>query len=71
MLLNKQSYLDHLECTKCGQKYDPLEKLRLCIKCGKVLFAKYNLENIDSISKLNLYNRRQDLWRFNEIITHD
>ena len=51
-------YLDHLECTRCGGRYAPGELHNLCPACGKVLFARYDLERVrDEVSRDALAGR--------------
>ena len=63
------SYLDHLECTQCGQSYpcDVLCKLSAC--CGKALFARYDLTRMrKELDRDVLERRRTDMWRFSELL---
>ncbi|MHA2366378.1 MAG: pyridoxal-phosphate dependent enzyme [Candidatus Hodarchaeales archaeon] len=49
-------------------KYDPNNRLRLC-SCGKVLFTRYDIEKAkESLSKIKLKNRIQNIWRMHEIL---
>ncbi len=64
----KNSSLTHLKCTNCGKEYDSTEVHKLC-SCGKVLFAKYDIEKAkETVSFANINNRRYDIWRFHEIM---
>ncbi len=38
------SKLTHLECSKCGEHHDADQVQTVCKKCGKPLFARYDLE---------------------------
>jgi len=41
-----KSYMAHLECTYCRQTYS-FDKVRtVCTACGKVLYARYDLEQV-------------------------
>ena len=39
-----RSYLSNLECTYCGEIFSADEPMRLCEKCGKVLYPRYDIE---------------------------
>lgn len=66
--LSKTSQLIYLECTKCGKNYDHTELQKLCT-CGKVLFARYDLEKAkETITKSSFNNREYNIWRLHEIM---
>ena len=63
------SYLDHLECTKCGKTFPHtgLSKTSPC--CGKVLFARYDLPRLGrEVAREAFEGRRGDMWRFSELL---
>ena len=63
------SYLDHLECTQCGQVFpcDSLIKVSPC--CGKVLFARYDLPRLRrDVDRDVLERRAAGMWRFSELL---
>ncbi len=65
----KTSYLQKLVCTACNQRLNPIDKHRLCPSCGKVLFARYDLEQAkETLSSRNMEKRRFDIWRLSEIM---
>lgn len=65
---DRTSTLEVLVCTSCGKQFDPAEKHRLC-SCGKVLFARYDLEKAkENLSPNNLYGRKYNIWRMHEIM---
>ena len=41
-----RSYLSHLECTACGLQHDADRLQTVCTACGKVLFARYDLDAV-------------------------
>jgi threonine synthase len=58
-----------LECTGCGHAYDPTGLHGVCPACGKVLFARYDLENLRSqMPAPNFEGRSWDLWRYVELL---
>lgn len=68
-------YLSHLECTACGSRHEWRELQNLCRKCGKPLFAIYDLAALEKLDWLNRSSRREttngrdhSLWRFREVL---
>ncbi len=63
------SYLTQLECTYCGKHY-PADKLMMtCPSCGKVLYARYDLDAAaKQMTKAALADRPWNLWRYHEIM---
>ncbi len=63
------SYLSHLECSSCGDVYDPGELHNLCTDCSKPLLARYDLEPARKTIFPNIIaNRAPDLWRYHELL---
>lgn len=63
------SYIDHLECTQCGKTYphDQLSKISPC--CDKVLFARYNLDQLKADkTREDWIDRPSNMWRFAELM---
>ena len=66
------TYLDHLECTICGQSYpiNGLATVSLC--CGKVLYARYDLDRVKrDVDRDRLAERPANMWRFSELLPVD
>jgi threonine synthase len=64
-----RSYLSHLECTACGLRHDADVLQTVCTACGKVLFARYDLEAMRTSVTPNVFaNRRWDMWRYSELL---
>jgi threonine synthase len=64
-----KSFLSHLECTYCGQTYSADEIHTTCPKCGKVLFARYDLESARKhFRKDDILRRPCTMWRWFEIM---
>ncbi|MCH8908882.1 MAG: threonine synthase, partial [Candidatus Heimdallarchaeota archaeon] len=62
------STLNLLQCTACDQTYDPNLIIRLC-ECGKVLFAKYDIEKAkETLVKSSFGTRKTNIWRMGEIM---
>jgi threonine synthase len=63
------SFLTHLQCTSCGRILDAGQLAGLCPDCGKVLFARYDLEAAGRVlTKDARSRRRQGMWRFHEVL---
>jgi threonine synthase len=61
--------IDHLECTNCHATYPADELATLCPACGKVLFARYDLDRVrQTLTKESLADRPWDLWRYHEFL---
>ena len=64
-----KSYLTHLECTACGDTFSADELHRLCASCGKVLYARYDLDAAGrALTRDDLAHRRGDMWRYFELM---
>ena len=58
-----------MECSFCGEIYDPGKLHNLCSDCNKPLLARYNLEEArKSITPNIISNREPDLWRYHELL---
>ncbi|MCC6176801.1 MAG: threonine synthase [Chloroflexi bacterium] len=63
------STLTHLECTNCGQRYDADVLNTICSACGRVLYARYDLEKArHTLTPDSLARRRWDMWRYQEVL---
>ena len=64
-----KSYLTHLECTACGDTYSAEEAHRTCQACGKVLYARYDLESArKELDRDSLASRLPGMWRYFELM---
>ena len=64
-----KSFLTNLVCSYCGTEYDAGVAERTCRSCGKVLFARYDLEGAASALKKDALARRPaSMWRYFEIM---
>jgi threonine synthase len=63
------SQYTHLECSACGEKHDAEKIQTVCKKCGKPLFARYDLEAVkESVTKRELVGREASMWRYFELL---
>ena len=66
------SYLSHLECTICGAEYPANRLSGVSPCCGKVLYARYNLDRIRAeVDRDRLGERTPNMWRFSELLPVD
>ena len=64
-----RSYLSHLECTACGLRHDADRLQTVCTACGKVLFARYDLDGVrHAVQPSDFACRRWDMWRYRELL---
>ena len=64
-----KSYLTHLECSNCGATYSAEELHTTCAVCGKVLFARYDLEAARrELTREAVATRGRSMWRWFELM---
>ena len=64
-----KSYMTHLECTACGRTMEADQPARTCPGCGKVLYARYDLDAAKgSMTREALAHRAPDMWRYFEVL---
>jgi threonine synthase len=64
-----ESTLTHLECTYCGARHEADRLQTVCPSCGKVLYARYDLEAARrTLTRASLAGRRWDMWRYREVM---
>jgi threonine synthase len=63
------SYLRNLECTACGAEFEADTVRGICPRCGKVLFARYDLAAPQAaLSPHDFAGRPWNLWRYHELL---
>ena len=63
------SFLSHLECTNCGLRHAAEQLQTVCTACGKVLFARYDLDGVrKAVTPADFATRRWDMWRYAELL---
>ncbi len=61
-------FVSHLGCPKCHKTYESNRKIQLCT-CGSPLLVEYDLQKVKkSLTKESLPQRRNDLWRYRELL---
>lgn len=64
-----KSYLTHLECTSCNNIVSADQVVRTCPSCGKVLYARYDLDGAKvSLTREALVGRASNMWRYFEVM---
>ena len=67
--MSSMSYLEYLECSKCGKKFDADKLQTVCDSCGKPLLARYDLGAAgEAISRKDLKMREASMWRYWETL---
>ncbi|TDV48798.1 threonine synthase [Actinophytocola oryzae] len=62
------SALSHLECGRCGTRYDADKPQNLC-ECGTPLLVRYDLDQVGrTVSTKDIAGRPNDLWRYHELL---
>ncbi|TKC14392.1 threonine synthase [Robertmurraya kyonggiensis] len=66
--MTNYSYISHLECPKCSEKYEENNVQQLC-KCGSPLLVRYDLKKVkENVSREDISNRTNSLWRYHELL---
>lgn len=64
-----KSFISHLECTGCNTAYSSDQLHTTCPVCGKVLYARYDLDEARRrIDRNALVKRSPSIWRFFEVL---
>jgi threonine synthase len=64
-----RSFLTDLECTNCGLRHTADRLQTVCTGCGKVLFARYDLDGVrQAVTPTVFATRRWDMWRYAELL---
>lgn len=63
------NYLTHLECTRCGKRYEADRLQTVCADDGKPLYPRYDLEKVAaSVTPEAIARREPNLWRYREFL---
>lgn len=64
-----QTYLTHLECSRCAEKHSFQERQTVCLKCGRPLLARYDLAKAAKLlSPDSFLSRTNSMWRYRELL---
>jgi len=62
------SALSHLDCSRCGTRYDA-DRVQGTCSCGSPLLARYDLRQVaGQVSPREIADRPADLWRYHELL---
>ncbi|HUE96661.1 MAG TPA: pyridoxal-phosphate dependent enzyme, partial [Longimicrobiaceae bacterium] len=60
--------MTHVECTVCGHRHDHRQLLTVCVACGQMLAARYDLDRVRAaVTKDELASRPPGMYRFREL----
>ena len=63
------SFLSHLECSGCGEKYNHAEINTFCPICQSPLLPRYDLERVrQHVDRDEITQRRKGMWRWHELL---
>ncbi|MBV8774529.1 MAG: threonine synthase, partial [Deltaproteobacteria bacterium] len=63
-----KSFLDHLQCTACARRFDADQIQTICSACGKVLFARYDLQAAAKSITRDFGRCPPTMWRYRELL---
>jgi len=67
--MKTNSCFTYLVCSQCHSEFDPHVVQTFCQQCHKPLLAVYDLSRTkNTLRKSDLLSRRQDLWRYRELL---
>ena len=65
----KLSYLSHLECSGCGEKYSHEIIHTFCSICQSPLLSKYDLAAVrQNVDRDAITSRKKGMWRWHELL---
>ncbi|MBI3875385.1 MAG: threonine synthase [Verrucomicrobia bacterium] len=63
------SFVSHLECANCGQRYEAEKIHNLCTSCQRPLWVRYDLPALKKgFPKKELFGRPPTIWRYLEML---
>jgi len=62
------SLLTILECSVCGEHYDPEKLWNMCPSCQRPLLARYDMDGARAIDRDDTQGRARSVWRFPELM---
>jgi threonine synthase len=70
LMAELSSALSHLECSYCGAESDAHAPSRTCASCGKVLLARYDLDEAQKTLRKETLSERSStsMWRYREVL---
>src|SRR5918993_4096612 len=63
------SFLSHLECSGCREKFAHAEIQTFCPICQSPLLCRYDLEPVrQSVDRDGITHRKKGMWRWHELL---
>jgi len=67
--MKTSTFLSHLECGLCGERFDADALRNLCPKCAKPFLVRYDLEAARvAVAPADLAGREPTMWRYRELM---
>jgi threonine synthase len=67
-MAGRYSALSHLDCPRCGTRYDA-DRVQGTCSCGSPLLARYDLHQVaGQVAPQEIAGRPADLWRYHELL---
>ena len=63
------TYITHLECSECGEHFDPDRIQTFCPDCQAPLLARYDLDGVRrDVRREDVSSRPRGMWRWHELL---
>ena len=63
------SYITYLQCSQCGDHFDPEKVQTFCTKCQAPLLARYDLDTVrGKLDRDEIRHRPRGMWRWGELL---
>ena len=63
------SFISHLECSKCHKEYSHEQIQTFCPDCKSTLLPKYDLESVrNTVDRAEITHRNKGMWRWHELL---
>jgi threonine synthase len=69
LLIMTNSFITHLECSKCNKKYSHEQIQTFCPECQSALLPRYDLESVrKKVNREEITHRKKGMWRWHELL---
>ena len=63
------SYISYLQCSQCGDHFDPEKVQTFCTKCQAPLLARYDLDTVrGNLDRDEIRHCPRGMWRWGELL---
>ncbi|MEM4262515.1 MAG: pyridoxal-phosphate dependent enzyme, partial [Thermoplasmata archaeon] len=66
MRLARKEYAD-IRCSGCGERAHEISPMGTCVRCGGILFAKYDMDRLRSLPRDDLFSGT-GVWRYSRLL---